>query len=317
MVNLNEIVEHDINYISEPNEIKASLVICLWNMEHLLLRSMETYCEQDFPTESWELIIVNDNSEGDVQPILDYLKGKINFQYIELKHSYGMRGNTMAFNIGFHFAKGSILMESTPETMFTTDIVRRMYEPHLKYDRAFVAIKTFNLTFEQQVQIDTVDWREDVSNIMQIEGFFWDWTLNNFKTVHFGTHQTCSIKKSVFYEVFPDGFPLYGDYGSEDCRYSGLREQAGIKDITIMQPMAFHQWHPTWHFWGTLGKAPNCNKWGHSMSNYMGDTSGEVSELGSSAIWDKGSKEQYTEAEIAEQRTWDDRVRATGCKVKF
>lgn len=310
-----EIVKHDINYISDESEIRASLVICLWNMEHLMWRSAETYIKQDFPKHSWELIIVSDNSEGDIQPILDIIHGKINYQVIYLKHSWGMRGNTVAFNTGFHFAKGNVFMESTAETMFPNELVRKMYEPHLKYDRAFIAVKTYNLDVNLQLDIDTVDWREDISNIMKLDGFFNDWTLNNYKNTNFGTHQTCSIKKEVFYEVFPDGFPLYCDYGSDDPRYSGGRSGLKIKDITLMEPMAIHQFHPRWQFWGTLGKAPNCNKWGHSTSNYLNDKSGQVPHGGTCMIWDNGSHEQYSEAEIADQRTWDDRVRATGCKV--
>lgn len=299
------------------SEIKVSLCIALYNMEHLLIRSIETYCKQDFPKENWELIIISDNSMGDIQPILDYAKDKINIRYEKLSHNFGMRGNTSAFNRAFELAQGEVIMETTAETMFTTDMVRKMYEPHLVHDRAFVAVKTYNLTNELQLKIDMVDWREDVSSIMQLEGFFNDWTLNNFKTTHFGTHQTCSIKKSVFFEILPKGYPLYGDYGSEDCYWSGTRERNRVKDITLMQPMAFHQWHPPYQFWMSKGFAPNANKWGHSMSNYLGDTTGEVPNGGTCMIWDNGSHEKLSEAEIADQATWDDRVRATGCKIPF
>src|SRR5690349_8405306 len=125
--------------------IKASLCIALYNMEHLLMRSIHTYCRQDFPKDDWELIIISDNSMGDVQPILDYAKDKINIRYERLEHNYGMRGNTVAFNRAFELAQGEIIMETTAETCFTTDMVRKMYEPHLIHDRAFVAVKTYNL----------------------------------------------------------------------------------------------------------------------------------------------------------------------------
>lgn len=317
MLRLQEIVQHEEYYPYGSDEIKASLVICLWNMEHLLIRSIETYCRQDFPNENWELIIVSDNSEGDIQPIVDYAKNRINLQIIKLKHDWGMRGNTVAFNTGFQFAKGQVYMETTAETMFTTDMVRKLYEPHLIHDRIFVAAKTYNLENHTQLKIDSVNWHEDVSNIMNLEGFFCDWTLNNFKNTHFGTHQTCSIKKSLFYELFPNGFPAYGDYGSEDPRYAGLRSQKGVKDMTIMQPMAFHQWHPSFQFWMSLGKAPMLNKFAHSMSNYLGDTSGEVPEGGTCMIWDGGSHEPMDEAQIADCRTWDERVIATGVNPKL
>lgn len=292
--------------------MKASLCIALWNMEHLLTRSIETYCKQDFPKDDWELIIVGDNSEGDIKPILEFAHNKINIIHIPLTHDYGMRGNTVAFNTAFAAARGEILMETTAETMFTTDMVRKMYEPHLIHERAFVAGKTYNLTPELQLAIDTVNWREDVSNIMALEGFHNPWTQNNFKNTHFGTHQTCSIKKSTFYEIMPKGFPLYGDYGSEDPYYSGTRERNGILDLTIMQPMAFHQWHPSFQWHMSKGKSKHLNQFAHSTSNYLGDTTGEVPEGGTCEIWDKGSHAFLSADEVNEWRTWDERVKATG-----
>lgn len=110
-------------------------------------------------------------------------------------------------------------------------------------------------------------------------------------------------------------------YGSEDPRYCGLRKMKHVQDITIMQPMAFHQWHPQWAFWGTMGKAPNCNKNGHTIKNVMNDLSIDengnrcVPDGGTSVIWDGGSTEGYSAEQIADQRSWDERVRATGCTL--
>jgi len=311
-----EIKIHEKHYITDESKIKASLCICLWHMEHLLIRSIETYVKQDMPVEDWELIIVSDNSMGDITPILDYAKGKINIQYIRLEHNYGMRGNTAAFNLAFKMAKGHILMETTAETMFTTNMVRVMYEPHLANDRCFVAIKTYNLTMGDQLRIDTVDWRSDLMNIKNLPDFNSPWTQNNVANTNFGTHQTCSIRKEVFNEIFHDrGFPLYGDYGSEDPHYHGVRMKNKVQGITIMDPMAVHQWHPPFHYWMAKGYAPHFNKFAHSTSNFMNDTTGEVPEGGTRFIWDGGSDEQMTEEEKLGWLNLDQAVRDTGCKI--
>lgn len=311
-----EIKQHEINYLPGGQNIKASLCICLWNMEHLLIRSIETYCKQDFPANEWELIIVSDNSEGYIEPILDYAAGRINYQYIRLEHGYGMRGNTVAFNTAFHFAKGHIIMETTAETMFTPDAIRKMYEPHIINDRCFVAMKTYNLTEHVQLKIDTVDWRSDLVNIKTLDGFDNPWTLNNVANTHFGTHQTCSIRKSVFAQITDGkGFPLFGDYGSEDPYYCGTREQKGVEDITIMDPMLIHQWHPPYQYWMAKGKAPMVNKTAHSMSNYLNDTSGRVPNGGTCQIWDNNSHDQMTEEEKIGWHKMDILVRQTGCKI--
>ena len=292
--------------------IKISLCICVWNTSHLLKRSIETYCNQDFPKDEYELIIVDDNSEDDVQEAIKFAQGKINMTYIRLDHNYGMRGNTFAFNTAFKEAKGGIIAETTAETMFPKNMIRSLYEPHLTEDRIFVAAKTYNLTNELQQKIDSVDWRKDLYNIMQLEGFFNDWTLNNFKNTHFGTHQTCSISKRTFYDIFPQGFPLYADYGSEDPAFCGAREVRKVKDITIMSPMAIHQWHPSFQYWQSKGKAPNLNKYAHSMSNFMHDKTGAVPNTGTCEIWDGGSHEMLSEQEIEEFSKMDDMVAKTG-----
>lgn len=307
--------------------IQLSLVICVWNTSHLLKRSIEMYCKQDLPTDKWELIVVDDNSEDDVMSAIKFAEGKINLRYIKLQHRFGMRGNTVAFNTGFAWSRGNILAESTPETMFTPDGVRTLLDTHFipGNERVFVAMKTFNLVHWMQLKIDTVDWRADIMNISALPGWSEPYVQNNVKNENFGTHQTCSIRKELFYQIFPLGFPLYGDYGSEDPHYLGRRLANNVRGVTIMTPMLIHQWHPSWHYWGVKGKAPMLNKYGHSLSNYLGDETGEVPPNGSAQIWDTDKvdgRETYGDKEreqwgkvVAPEGTWDDIVRATGCNI--
>jgi hypothetical protein len=311
-----EIVRNEY-YPATGTDIKASLVICVWNTSHLLKRSIETYCTQDFPTLNWELIVIDDNSMDDVFEAIKFGIGKINIRYIRLEHNYGMRGNTMSFNTGFAWAKGEILMESTPEIMFTPDAVRIMYEPHLKEERAFVATKTYNLEYGTQMLIDTVDWRRDINAIKTLEGFNCAWTLRNEPIVHFGTHQSCSIKKSVWYEITNGrGYPLYFDYGSDDPYYAGLRSKKKVKDITIMQPMLVHQFHLPFNFWAAKGYAPMLNKWNHTTSNVANDDSGEIPTNGTCAIWDGSRTDKMDEEEMKGWFNYDEHFLATGGSPK-
>ena len=64
-----------------------------------------------------------------------------------------------------------IIAESTPETMWQPNLVRTLYELHEGHEKRFVAMKTWNLTNELQLKIDTVDWKSDVDNLQKIEGF--------------------------------------------------------------------------------------------------------------------------------------------------
>ena len=292
------------------------MVICVWNTSHLLKRSVETYLQQDFPYNFWELIVVNDNSFDNVRETIQPLFGEINIRYIELKHDYGMRGNTVAFNTGYAWANGEILMESTPEIMLPDDCITKLYAPHLKNKRCFVAMKTYNLTPELQLEIDSVDWKSDLGNVMKLPNFFNDWTLNNYKNCRFGTHQLSSIHKNTFYELMPNGFPLFADYGSDDPYFCNKRETNNVNDITIMQPLAIHQWHPPYAYWQAMGYSKNTNKFGHTTINFMEDSSGQVPSLGTRFIWDGGNDEWFSEDEITNLRKLDNYVIGSGCKVE-
>lgn len=311
-----EIAENIEHYL-EGNDIKFSMAICVWNTSHLLKNSVYTYLNQTFNPLHWELIVVDDNSFDDVYAVLQPLVGKVNFRYIRLAHDYGMRGNTVAFNTGWAWAQGEIISDSTPEILLPDDCVYKLYKPHLTHDFAFVALKTFNLQPEVSIKINEKKWQEDIGNIMQLDGFFCDWTLNNFRNTHFGTHQLSSFKKSTFYKCFPDGFPLYGGYGEEDCRFLNRREFNGVEDITIMQPLAIHQWHAPYGFWQMKGYSKHHNRHGHSNSNFLNDLSGEVPATGTRSIFDGGKDEWFTQREIDEWAYLDDLVRASGCDVSF
>lgn len=312
-----EISENIYYPLDGENDIKFSLVICVWATAHLLKRSVETYIKQDMDKSQFEIIVVSDSSPDNVFEVIQPLIGKVNLRWIKLVHDFGMRGNTVSFNTGWAWAVGDILGESTPEVLLPENAFTKLYKPHLKYDNAFVALKTFNLQPEVQLQIDTVNWREDIGNIMQIDGFFCDWTLNNFRNTHFGTHQVSSFSKNTFYKCFPNGFPLYGGYGEEDPAFLNKREKNHIKDITIMQPLAIHQNHAPYAFWQSKGYSKFHNKWGHSNINFLNDPTGEIPPMGTRCIFDGCKDDWFTPEEIASWAELDNYVRASGCEVSF
>ena len=294
--------------------IELSLCVCVWNTSHLLKRSVQTYLQQDIDPSRWELIVMDDNSQDDVQAAIAPLKGKINIRYERLNHSYGMRGCTVSFNTAFGMARGHILCETTPESMLPKDAIRQLLTPHATNPKCFVALKTFNLCREQQRLIDTVDWQSDILNISKLPGWDSPWCQHNAPITHFGTHMICSIRKEVFFGITKGrGFPLFGGYGEEDPWYAGTRQQNGVQDITLPNTcMGIHQWHAPFQYWMAKGRGPMMNKHAHTMTNYLGDTSGHVPAGGTCMIWDNGSHEQLSEEDKIKWKTLDEDVIASG-----
>jgi glycosyltransferase involved in cell wall biosynthesis len=299
--------------------VEISLCTAVWNTSHLLKRSIYTYMNQDLDPNRWELIIIDDNSLDDVKTVIAPLEGKINIRYVRLDHGYGMRGNTISFNTAFEMSQGNIIAETTPECMLPPDALSRMLLPHYIEPRCFVALKTHNLTPELQLMLDTVDWKKDLNLIRDLPGWSHAWVHANDNITHFGTHQICSIKKSVFYEITERrGFPLFCDYGSEDPWYSGLRERKGIKDITLPNScMAIHQWHLPFQYWISKGYGPNLNFSAHSKANYMDDKSGHVPPGGSCTIWDKGIRDEISQEQKLAWRAFDDLAITSGISKKI
>jgi len=294
--------------------IELSMCLCVWNTSHLLKRSVQTYLQQDIDPSRWEIIVIDDNSMDDVQDAIKPLMGKVNLRYERLNHSYGMRGNTVSFNTAFGLARGHVLAETTPESLLPRDAIRQLLEPHVYGSRKFVALKTYNMTKAMQVAIDTVDWKDDLLNLSKLPEWTNPWCQHNVPITHFGTHMICSIRKDVFYDITAGrGFPLFCGYGEEDPFYAGLRKEKGVEDVTLPNTcMGIHQWHAPFQYWMAKGHGPNLNKHAHTMSNYMGDTSGHVPNGGTCMIWDNGSHEGLSEADKAQWATLDVDVLATG-----
>lgn len=294
--------------------IELSLCVCVWNTSHLLRRSVHTLLKQNIDPSKWEMIVIDDNSQDDVEAAIAPLKGKINLRYERLEHSYGMRGCTVAFNTAFGLARGNIIAETTAESLLPTDAISQLLLPHKSNPRCFVALKTYVMSHTMQLAIDTEDWQSNILNLSRLPGWNSNWCQINVPNPHFGTHMICSIRKDVWFEITNGlGFPLFADYGSEDQHYCLTRKNKDVQDITLpVSCMGVHQWHETFTYWQSKGRGWNLNKFSHSMANYLGDKSGHVPEGGTCMIWDNGSHEMLGQADKDKWSTRDKIVIATG-----
>jgi len=301
------------------NKIKISIVVSCWSTEHQMKRSIETWAKQDFPKENWELIVINDCALGDVKSIIEPYHDKINIQYIEFNHKMGMRGNTIALNTGWMCARGEYVGESTPETMWPTDMVRTLYESHKGTKNRFIMFKTYNLTPEMQLKIDTVDWKKDIMNVSKLEGWDSEWVqANKNKGNDWGTHQTDSIYKETWYKITKGyGWPLFGGYGEDDPFMAGLRDNTGIENHVVLDPLCIHQHHLPWNYFASLGHSPLTNKNNHSISNVWNDVSGRVPDSGTCEIFDGQDKTGMTDEERASWRKHDKYFLDSGGHPKY
>lgn len=295
---------------------KVSLVMAVWNTSHLLGRTLHSLTQQTF--DDFEVIVIDDNSEDDVAGAIEPYQDKLDIKLHSLHHDLGMRGNTVSFNVGFSLAQGEMILENTPEIMFYPDCVNDMVSVlEGRGPASWISIRTYNITPEDQMQIETVDWKKDVRNLENLPNFHSDWTQNNTKQPFFGTHQTCIFYREDWFKYWVR-YPFFLDYGTDDPWNAGVRNREGIDSYTI-EPFVYHQWHAPIGFWMALDKAPNWNIWGHTMRNHYNDPL--VPEGGTALLWDRdnegGPYRMMTEQEAEGWRHLKQEVIGTGFKLRY
>lgn len=309
-------------------ETKISIVAAIYGTEHLIGRSLYTWANQDCPKEWYEFIIISDGAWGDVKSIIWPYRDKMNIQFIQMDHNFGMRGNCCSLNVGWMCAKGILLGETTPETMFTPSTVRVLISGHYPDmdmskpmdTNKFVIYKTFNLTMDDQLLIDTVDWKSDLNNLSKLPNWNSEYTQRNKNLEErFGTHQTDSIRKDTWYKITNGyGWMLTADYGTDDPWMVGLREKNGIEDLVVLSELCVHQHHLPFQWHSSRGAAPNLTKDNHTTSNYMNDVSGRLSEKGTQGIWNSSEKDEpFTKEEIEYWRSFDEYFIKAGGHPKY
>jgi hypothetical protein len=216
-------------------------------------------------------------------------------------------------------SRGEYIAETTPETMMPPDTIRNLYELHEGQKNRFIMYKTYNLTSDMQLKIDTVDWKSDLSNLSKLDGWNQEYVqLNKNKGDDWGTHQTDSISKDTWYKITKGyGWPLFGGYGEDDPYCLGLREASGIVDYVVLEPLCVHQHHLPWNYFASLGHSPMTNKNNHSTMNVWNDVSGRIPDNGTAGIFDGGSSEIMSEEEKLEWRKWDEYFLASGGDPKY
>jgi len=252
---------------------------------------LHTLTQQTYGVENFEVIVIDDNSEDDVDSVVAPYVDQLDIKVHHLTHNFGMRGNTVSLNTAFGLAQGDILFENTPEIMLYPQCIEDMVQKLCKIGgKGWVSVRTKNLVAEDQLLIDTVDWMRNIRNIEILPNFNCPWTMHNTKKTFFGTHQTCATYRSSWYH-YMGRFPFFLDYGTDDPWYSGRREEYGFISETIT-PFVYHQWHAPIGFWMAFDRAPNWNKWGHTMKNHYNDPL--VWPNGTGWQWDRDQEGGYT-----------------------
>lgn len=292
---------------------QISLCIYAWNNSHLFWRSVRSLLWQDIDPSLCEVIVVDDNSMDDVEPVLALLTGKVKVSLIRLTHKDGFRGPTLALDRAYQSSVGVIFSVIPPDCILPKDGVRRLLEAHYesRNSRSFVAMRTCDLTAGMQKSIDSVNWKDgDLSAFGQLPG--WSDLESKAAARPIDDPVVFSVQRHVFVQMSDwNGYPYFGDC-STDLWLRQQRKKHFVSVSVLPGCMAVRQWSPPFQYWLAKGKAPNINRFGHSTSNYLGDRSGFVPDGGMCEVWDQGNRESLTDSEKAQWLALESDFLATG-----
>lgn len=88
-------------------KIQISVIICTYDRKELLNSTLDSLGKQNFPLESFEVIIVDDGSSDGTEELCNSFKRTfLNFKYVKSRHS----GLSHSRNIGIQHAQGNFIL---------------------------------------------------------------------------------------------------------------------------------------------------------------------------------------------------------------
>lgn len=132
--------------------MKLSIIYSIYNRSTLFKNGLESVIRQDFPKDDYEIIIVDDNSTGDLVRAYKPYIGTVNIRHIKYDHTKHpiwrelnpdgkeatwYHTQAISANIGIGLAKGEVICISQPEMIHSPHSLRTGYDRAIQYKAVF------------------------------------------------------------------------------------------------------------------------------------------------------------------------------------
>lgn len=193
----------------------VSIIICTYNRGELLKGALETLGKQDFPTSDYEIIVVDDGSDEDVEEKLKGLSLKCKFKFLKNEHG----GRAKARNRGISEASGEIIFFVDDDILAPVNLISQHWKLHEKKEKIVVRGPI--------VDIPEYGFPEDFKP-----------GLRDYSQAFFCTCNA-SVRRSAIQET--GGFDeTFIEYGFEDNELGWRLRQKGYKVRFNMDAFLFH-----------------------------------------------------------------------------
>lgn len=234
--------------------MQVSVVFGTYNRAELLRRSLDGYLRQRLPIDQLEIIAIDDWSTDDTADVLATYARRMRIVAIRppWKEPGTWRDSATILNIGLRAAAGELVVSTHPEVIPGLESLRAMHARRRAH--AYHACKAYYLNPQQQVALDTVDWRRSNLAVRELPGFYdgaVDLDAPENAYAHGAMDRHGVWESLLFGAMTRDTWRWFGGlrefegWGSVDVDFLHRRQALGMPNVTELdgETICIHQNH--------------------------------------------------------------------------
>lgn len=227
-----------------------SIIMPFLNRKSQFLNTL-AYYEKTYSSYDYEIVVVDDASKPDQR--LDNLETTAPLRVIRITEEEKNHSNPcVPFNRGFREARGDIFVLQSPECLHAGDVLGHILANLT--DNECLVYGCWALSKEQTALVSKDDsiMPELVRQAYVTDRGWYIHSIHRRKYYHFlsALHAHHVHEMGGFDERYKDGC------GYDDDEFVERLRRKGLSFEIIMDPICFHQWHPTIHDTGWVKQTP-------------------------------------------------------------
>jgi glycosyltransferase involved in cell wall biosynthesis len=213
-------------------DLKVSVIIPVYNGAKTIRRCLESICNQGYPKDLYEIIVIDDGSQDETRTIIEI------FQDIRLI-CQNRKGPAAARNTGADHARHEILLFTDADCIPEPDWIKEMAAPFEDSSIAGVKGRYVNRQKEFTARFIQFEYEEKYAR------------MAGRARIDFIDTYSAAYKKDIFLKFggFDEYFPTAS---AEDIDFSFRLAQAGLQMVFNPKAIVVHQFET--HTWGYLRK---------------------------------------------------------------